>query len=172
MIYRHIPNTKVSAVFTRDRKYRYRLDVELSQAPENAKTACVIMMNPSYANEEIADRSVQFMERVVLQRGLPEFQGVGKLIVVNQFAFIQTHQFTGQAHEVGAKNDAAIQKAFYEADIIIVGWGCANPFEGRKRKILSFLKKHQHKKIYRTKKHPSRAGYAGFILPFHWQDGE
>ena len=166
MRYLHIEGVKVKAKFSEDRKYRYRLDIDLKQAPVSGKTACVIMMNPSYANEEIADKSVQFMERIVLQKNLPQFKGVKKLIVVNQFAFIQTHRFTGQAHEVGEKNNAAIKKAFRDSEIIILGWGCANPFEERKNFVLGLLKKLSGKKIYKTKKHPSRAGYDGFILPY------
>lgn len=166
MIYKHIPGTRIKAWFSKDRKYRYRLDVDLINAPASGKTACVIMMNPSYANEEIADKSVQFMERIVLAKGMPQFKGVKKLIVVNQFAFIQTHKFTGQEHEVGEKNDAAIKKAFKESQIIILGWGCANPFKERIQFAHEVLKKLKRKKLYQTKKHPSRAGYEGFILPF------
>ncbi len=165
MVYRHIEGTRVKAVFSDCRKYRYRLVIDLKDAAANGKTACVIMMNPSYANEEIADRSVQFMERVVLQRGLPEFKGVRRLIVVNQFAYIQTHQFNGLPHEIGPLNDSAIKKAFQESEIIIVGWGCANPFEERKSFVMDLLRKTRGKKLFRTKKHPSRAGYEGFIQP-------
>ena len=78
------------------------------------------MMNPSYACVEHADKSVQFMERVVFLKGLPEFEGVGRLIVVNHFAKIQTHEFQGQAHEIGSGNDAAIEQAFKDSDIIIL----------------------------------------------------
>lgn len=166
MRYLHIQEVKVKAVFSKDRKYRYRLDADLKEAPAKGKTACVIMMNPSYANEEIADKSVQFMERIVLQRGLQEFKGVKRLIVVNQFAYIQTHKFRGLEREIGPDNNKAIQKAFKESEIIILGWGCANPFEERKEFVLNLLRKLRGKKIYKTKKHPSRAGYDGFILPF------
>lgn len=166
MRYLHIEGVKVKADFSRDRKYRYLLTVDLEKNSAKGKTACVIMMNPSYANEEIADKSVQFMERIVLQKNLPEFKGVTRLIVVNQFAYIQTHQFKGLPHEVGPRNNAAIQKTFEESEIIILAWGCANKFEERKDFAYGLLKKLRGKKIYKTKKHPSRAGYEGFILPF------
>lgn len=169
MRYKHIDGVDVKAVFSKCRKYRYRLDVDLREAPAGGKTACVIMMNPSYANEEIADRSVQFMERVVLQKNLEQFKGVRKLIVVNQFAYIQTHAFQGEAHEIGPRNDSTIRQVFEESEIIILGWGCANVFEERKQFVYELLKNMGRKKIFRTKKHPSRAGYDGFILPFSWQ---
>lgn len=166
MRYLHIEGVKVKAKFSKDRKYRYLLTVDLEKASARGKTACVVMMNPSYANEEIADKSVQFMERIVLQKNLPEFKGVTRLIVLNQFAYIQTHKFRGLPHEIGTKNNAAIKKTFEESDIIILAWGCANPFEERKDFVHGLLKKTRGKKIYKTKKHPSRAGYEGFILPF------
>ena len=166
MTYRHIEQVKVKAQFSKDRKYRYLLTVDLENAPASGKTACVIMMNPSYADEKIADKSVQFMERIVLQKNLPEFKGVKRLIVVNQFAYIQTHKFQGLPHEIGPKNNAAIKKAFQDSEIIILGWGCANPFEDRKLFVFRLLKKMKRKKIFKTRKHPSRAGYEGFILPF------
>ncbi len=165
MRHAHIPNTRITAKFSKDRRYRYRLDVILKDVPAG-KTACVIMQNPSYANEEVADKSVQFMEKIVLGKNLPEFRGVTRLIVVNQFARIQTHHFKGLPEEIGVPNNAAIKKAFQEAQIIIVAWGCANPFEERKSFVLQVLSKMKGKKIYGTKKHPSRGCYEGFIRPF------
>ncbi len=172
MQYKHIEGVKVKAVFSDCKKYRYRLDIDLKDAPPKGKTACVIMMNPSYANEEIADKSVQFMQRIVLQRGLAEFKGVKRLTVVNQFAFIQTHKFQGLPHEVGPLNDLTIKKVFRESEIIIVGWGCANPFEERKNFVYGLLKDMKGKKLLKTRKHPSRAGYEGFILPFDFPEDQ
>lgn len=57
------------------------------------------MQNPSYAGEEVADKSVQFMEKVVFQKGLPEFRDVRRLIVVNQFAYIETNNFEGRSDQ-------------------------------------------------------------------------
>lgn len=168
MRHAHIENTQVTAKFSRDRKYRYRLEITLKNTPPG-KTACVLMQNPSYANEEVADKSVQFMEKVVFQKNLPEFRGVTRLIVVNQFARIQTHNFRGLPEEIGRPNNRAIQIAFHEAEMIILAWGCANPFEARKAFALGLLGKLHGKKVFITKKHPSRGCYEGFIRPFHSQ---
>ncbi len=170
MRYKHIEGVKVKANFSQDLRYRYRLEITLQNAPASGKTACVVMMNPSYANEEVADKSVQFMEKVVFQKHLPEFAGVKKLIVVNQFAFIQTNAFEGLEHEIGPENDAAIKWAIKKSDIIILGWGVANRFEARKNFVLGLLRKLKHKKLFKTKKHPSRAGFDGFIQPFNFSD--
>ena len=86
MRHEHIEGVKVKARFTEENGLRYRhwLEIILKEAPASGKTACVVMQNPSYANAERADKSVQCMEKVVLQKDLPEFKGVRRLIVVNQ----------------------------------------------------------------------------------------
>ncbi|WP_045222063.1 DUF1643 domain-containing protein [Desulfonatronum thioautotrophicum] len=168
MRFNHIPGVTVTADFAVEngQRYRYRLDVMLENPSTTNDTACVIMMNPSYACIEHADKSVQFMERVVFLKGLPEFADVGRLIVVNQFARIQTREFQGLPQDIGSGNNAAIQTAFAESDIIIVAWGCANPFRDRMRFVLDLLATMPGKRLYRTSKHPSRGKYAGFILPW------
>lgn len=36
----------------------------------------MVMQNPSYAGEDVADKSVQFMEKVVFKKELEAFKGV------------------------------------------------------------------------------------------------
>jgi hypothetical protein len=93
MIFEHIDGVSVTAHFAweGELRYRYRLEVALKDTAPTGKTTCVVMQNPSYANADVADKSVQFMEKVVFKKGLPEFEGVSRLIVVNQFARIQTN---------------------------------------------------------------------------------
>jgi hypothetical protein len=168
MIYNHINNVTVTAQFAResDFDYRYRLEIILNDAEPAGKTVCVVMQNPSYAGEDKADKSVQFMEKVVFQKGLAEFAGVRRLIVVNQFAFIQTNAFQGLPHEIGSLNDAAIRDALLESDIVILGWGSTNRFEERKAYVLSLLGELKQKVILKTRMHPSRGRYENFIQPF------
>ena len=168
MRYLHINGVKVTARFAEEKglRYRYRLEITLKNSPLTGKTVCVVMMNPSYAGVELADKSVQFMEKVVFQKGLPEFAGVEKLVVVNLFAFIQTKAFAGLPHEIGSKNDAAIKSAMKKSDVIILGCGTNKRFEERSAFVLGQLAKMKGKKLFKTKRHPSRAGYEGFIQPF------
>ena len=168
MIYEHIHGVTVTAQFgwEGDVLYRYRLEFTLKDAAHIGKTACVVMQNPSYANEHVADKSVQFMEKVVFKKGLPEFEGVRRLIVVNQFARIQTNDFQGLPHEIGVLNDAAIKDALYESDIVILGWGSANRFEERKAFVLGLLGEMKQKTLFKTRMHPSRGRYEGFIQPY------
>ncbi len=123
------------------------------------------MQNPSYAGEDVADKSVQFLEKVVFQKGLPEFEGVRRLIVVNQFAYIQTNDFEGLPHQIGELNDAAIKAAFDESEIIVLAWGSSNRFEARKSCVLGLLGDMKQKTLLKTRMHPSRGRYDGFIQP-------
>lgn len=164
--YGHIAGVKVKATFSKDHKFRYRLEVTLQSAAMNGKTACVIMQNPSYASEDVADKSVQFMERIIFLRNLREFAGVRKMIVVNQYARIQTNNFRDDASHIGVKNDAAIRRAIKESDIVIVAWGSSNKFEERKDFIRREFQRNKGKLLLKTKSHPARAGYAGFILSY------
>lgn len=168
MIYEHIDGVAVTAQFSweNDMRYRYRLEILLKDAAPTGKTVCVVMQNPSYAGEDVADKSVQFMEKVVFMKGLPEFEGVRRLIVVNQFARIQTNHFQGLPHEIGALNDAAIKHALYESDIVILGWGSTNRFEERKAFVLGLLGEMRQKTLFKTRMHPSRGRYEEFIQPY------
>jgi len=166
MIYRHIDDVKISAHFSKDKKFRYRLDVVREVESIKGKTACVVMQNPSYANEARADKSVQFMEKVVFEKRFPAFTDVDRLIVVNQFAYIQTNDFKGLTGQIGDKNDASIMDAFKESDIIILAWGKSNSFYDRQNFVLNLLKNTSNKQLFKTSSHPSRGKYDGFILPF------
>lgn len=165
MRHNHIDGVKVTAQFSEENglRYRYRLEVMIKDFFPSGKTACVVMQNPSYACVEFADKSVQFMEKVVFQKSLPEFKNVSRLIVVNQFAFIQTNLFKGLPHEIGSKNNSAIKAALKESEMIILAWGCANPFEERKKFVLGLLSEMKNKQLFITRSHPSRARYDGFI---------
>ena len=128
------------------------------------------MQNPSYAGEDVADKSVQFLEKVVFTKGLPEFEGVRRLIIVNQFAYIQTNDFEGLPHQIGVLNDAAITAALNESDIVVLAWGSSNRFEARKAFVHGLLSRMKHKTLLQTKRHPSRGRYNGFIQPFTHAD--
>jgi hypothetical protein len=120
------------------------------------------MQNPSYAGEEVADKSVQFMEKIVFQKSLPMFADVRRLIVVNQFARIQTNRFQGLPDEIGSRNNSAIKSALKESAVIIIAWGSNNRFKERQAFVRGLISKMKGKQVFETK-HPSRASYDGFI---------
>lgn len=166
MPYLHIAGVSVTAQFSAGRRFRYRLEISRPDFSPAHGTACVVMQNPSYADGKIADKSVQFMEKNVFLRGLPEFAGVRRLIVVNQFARVQTNGFKGGTEAVGPGNNAAIRRALREAGCIILAWGKANPFLDRQQFVLDELRKLPGKKLFQTRMHPSRGRYEDFIRPF------
>ena len=165
MRYEHIDGVDVTAQLSHEgeSRYRNRLEITLKEAAPTSKTVCAVMKNPSYAGEDVADKSVQFLEKVVFKKGLPEFDGVRRLIVVNQFAYIQTNDFEGLPHQIGELNDAAITAALHESEIIVLAWGSSNRFEERKAFVYGLLGGIKHKMLLQTKMHPSRGRYDGFI---------
>lgn len=122
------------------------------------------MQNPSLANIEHADKTIQFMEKLVFEKEYAQFQRAYKLIIVNQFAFMQTKNFEGNNFHVGPENDQAIIRAIEESDDVIIGWGKTNSFKERQDFVFSQLRGFSGKK-WVTKKHPSRGHYLDFILP-------
>ncbi len=124
------------------------------------------MQNPSYAGEDVADKSIQFMEKVVFQKNFPGLHQIKRLIVVNQFARIQTTGFEGSSHDIGSRNNSAIESALEESDVIILAWGSGNRFEERKAFVLREIGKMKGKQFFKTRMHPARGRYDGFIQPF------
>ena len=166
--YLHRPNLTVIADFSAEETpiFRYRLEARKDGASRNPRTVCAVMQNPSYASVEIADKSVQVLERVVFEKGLVEFNGVERLIVVNQFAFIQTKDFIGTADQIGERNDQAIDRAVDESEIVLIAWGKGNGFVQRQDRILEIVRGKKGKTLLQTSRHPSRVSYDGFIQPF------
>jgi hypothetical protein len=62
-LFRHREGLNISAVFLDDsRTHRYRLEARSVSDDTRGKTLCAIMQNPSYADEDIADKSVNFLD--------------------------------------------------------------------------------------------------------------
>jgi hypothetical protein len=167
--YLHRPNLTIKAEFTSERPpiFRYRLEAIKKGGSDNPRTVCAIMQNPSYACVEIADKSVQVLERVVFEKNIEEFNGVERLIIVNQFAFIQTKDFLGTDEQVGNRNNDAISEAVDESDIVLLAWGKANKYLQRKNHIIGIVRATEGKTILQTSRHPSRVIYEGFIQEYN-----
>jgi len=164
--YLHRPGLNIKAKFSTEKPplYRYWLEATKVGAPENPKTVCAIMQNPSYAGVEFADRSAQVLERVVFEKNYSGLQYVGRLIIVNQFAFIQTNNFVGTDDQIGRRNSHYLKQAIKASEIIIIAWGKDNRFYSRQDEILQIVNK--NKLILQTSRHPSRVIYDGFIQPY------
>lgn len=167
MRFLHIKGITTKADFAQENgvEYRYRLEITKVGASLTPQTVCFIMQNPSNAGEREADKSVQFLEKNVFEMNLPEFKDIERLVIVNQYARIQTNSFLGLPSDIGLRNDEAIREAIRDSDIVVIAWGSSNRFEGRKRFVLDLINKSTSKTIYKTKMHPSRGRHADFILP-------
>ena len=168
MRFEHIPNTSIKEIFSDDRDFRYCLEItknnELSSV---TKAVCVIMQNPSVACEKVADKSVQFLEKLILyDNGYSEFKGINRIIIVNQFAYVKTNDFKGIDKHIGRENDLYIGNAIEEADIILIAWGVSNKYKNRQEQIITTIKDLGKKEVYATKKHPSRGRYNDFIYKY------
>jgi hypothetical protein len=168
MIYKHIEQVSAHALFSNCEKYRYRLDILLNEPTDSdTKIVCAVMQNPSVANSEIADKSVQFLEKLIFTKGNANFSGVHKLIVVNQFAFVQTNDFSGQDEHIGPDNDLHIRQAISESDIILVAWGSSNAYDARKAEVNAMLKPTKGKTLLLGKSHPSRVSYVDYVSAYN-----
>ena len=127
------------------------------------------MQNQSYASVDMADKSIQFMEKVVFQKGFPELPPIRRLIVVNQFARIQTAGFMGLPDDIGSKNNATIESTLKESEVVILAWGSGNRFEERKAFVVGLLRQMVGKQLFKTRMHPARGRYADFIQPLNIQ---
>ncbi len=163
--YLHRPNLTIKADFSSEAipAFRYRLEATRGDSTNRPRTVCAVMQNPSYACVEIADRSVQVLERVVFEKNLNQFLGVDRLIVVNQFAYIQTKNFVGTDEQIGVGNDDAIARALSESDIVLIAWGKDNCFKSRQDAIMRMILSQRDKVLLQTSRHPSRVIYDGFI---------
>ena len=165
MLFRHVKDLDISSYFSDDALYRYQL-VAVDKHKADGKTICVIMQNPSEADDDKADKSVQFLEHLIFMKGYIEFRDVHKMIIVNQYAYIQKHNFKGEDSLIGEKNDRIIADSIEESDIVLIAWGKNNPYQERKEFVLQILAVTDDKVILETKKHPSRGFYKDFIKPF------
>ena len=60
MVYRHIDGMSFDTVFSECGCFRYKLEIK-ADINEGTKTVCAVMQNPSIANSDIADKSIQFL---------------------------------------------------------------------------------------------------------------
>ncbi|WP_428569366.1 MAG: hypothetical protein ACP59X_11015 [Solidesulfovibrio sp. DCME] len=107
MQYNHIEGVIVTAEFTEEHGERYRhwFEVQFEVNTRPHLTACVIMMNPIYACAKFANKSVQFINRVVFQKDFPKFQGVSRLIIEGFAKIIRATELThSNGHECSFLN--------------------------------------------------------------------
>ena len=160
--FRHLEGLQIKAVFSECGNFRYLLEIE-KEVHKEGKRVCAIMLNPSVADETRADKSVQFLEKLIFEKPSPYFKGVACLSVVNLFAFIQTRNFEARPKQVGPENDHYLETAISTADIVLIAWGKSVDSPERKVRVLEILDRYPGKTVLLTKSHPSRGHYRNFI---------
>jgi len=132
-------------------------------------TVGAILQNPSVANAAIADKSVQFLEKLVFLQGLPQF--AGRRADNRQPVCLDPDSgVSGTEMDIGADNDRHIEQAIAESDVILVAWGKSNAHTTRKQVINRMLRNQRDKLLLQGKSHPSRAGYSGYVSSYDESD--
>lgn len=124
------------AIFSDDRRYRYRLwRTWMPGDPRPPKTLVVIGLNPSTADEVEDDPTIR---RCV---GYGKRWGCTGLIMLNLFARRSTDPRTLYDVEdpVGPDNDAHIRACTAEAGIILAAWGAHGHHQGRGQAVRALL---------------------------------
>lgn len=133
------------AVMSRPRKlYRYLLGRAWNHGP----TICFVMLNPSTAdhqqNDRTLNRCIKFAER----------DGYGSLVLVNLFALRSPHPRdlkvarASGTDPVGPRNDQHLAAAAAEADRVVVAWGRDGSLGGRDQAVVKLLLRSGIKKLW------------------------
>lgn len=129
------PWSHSEAEFSPCRLYRYRL-WRIWGEPAQPKRLCMVMLNPSTADEFKNDPTVERCCRRA------RMWGFDRIDVVNIFALRSTDpKGLYQCEDpVGEGNDAAIVEAAKSADLTVAAWGNHGQLGGRGQKVLELLR--------------------------------
>lgn len=180
-IYKHLDDIIATPFFDEDKTHRYGLIIEKGQQSEFSKkifdfdspldkliknikevenTVCVIMLNPSYADEYIADKSTYRLEKCIFSKGkcenLPvDANDMARIIIVNKFSKICTTNFD-PTEDTGERelNLKYLERAVAFSSIVILAWG-ASVDQDIDEKIYSLIENNKSKNYYKSKYHPS-----------------
>jgi len=119
------------ATFSEDGRYRYRLFRRWAPGP----ALLWVMLNPSTADADTNDPTVERCERRAREWGYPAVE------VVNLFAWRATdpRDLRLQDDPVGPTNDAAILAAADSAGLILCAWGTHGGLRGRSAQVRQLL---------------------------------
>ncbi|MFJ7668276.1 DUF1643 domain-containing protein [Lysinibacillus sp. NPDC097195] len=144
-----------------DTNRRYRLDIELKNG-DNEKAVHLMMINPSKANEEFSDNTLnRIIKYVSLNNADGVLHNIGKIIITNLYVVCETYPEKVDEYisvqsmdfakgiDNGGKynNDTIIEMANKEAQLIIIAWGKGNilDYDNRIQEVFSLM---QNKEIY------------------------
>lgn len=106
----------MSAILSPCGTFRYRLERD---GFGGARTACVIMVNPSTADAIADDATIRKV------KGFAERNDIGRVIVVNKLAYRAKDigDIAKAVDPIGPDNDRHIAQAVRDADLTILAWG-------------------------------------------------
>ena len=145
---RAVTQPRMSAVFSEDRVYRYRLERHWGHDDRPDQVLTVIGLNPSTADESTDDPTIR---RCI---GFARDWGCTGLVMTNLFAFRSTdptkltianrtmHPIVHPAGIVGDENDHHILQAARASWKSVVAWGRWGRLLGRDHTVLSLLAAH------------------------------
>ena len=124
---------KGSAVFSRDRRYRYVLRRVWDPT---RPTVLFICLNPSTADYRVNDRTVSRCIRFARD------WNYGELVVANLFAFRTPYPRTlwRVRDPVGPRNDEWLRRLVAECDTTVAAWGAHGARFERDRAVLPLLR--------------------------------
>ena len=130
----HTANIKSTAVFSKDNKKRYLLKFEWDN---NKPKACIIMIQPSTANELKIDQTTMLVKNNAIE------QGFGSISIVNVFC-----SFDYTKPETDRINSSIILEECSQADVVIVAYGRGTAHTEEKERLLVALKKTCSEKLH------------------------
>lgn len=123
--------TRTSAVFSKDRKYRYTLTRVWGDGP----MLNFIMLNPSIADENDNDPTVERCQRRAVAMGF------GSLCVTNIFALVSTDPAGLRCDDpVGPDNDKALRDMAKAAGMVVCAWGVHGRYLNRSLWVEAMLR--------------------------------
>ncbi len=128
----------MTARFSDDRVYRYRLERRVSPTPTGC--VCFILLNPSTADETQDDPTIRRC------MGYCKAWGYSRLVVVNLFAYRSTdpRELHHAPDPYGPENGREIFLAAQAADLVVGGWGNHGRYWNSGRNIVEMLR---HRKV-------------------------
>ncbi len=127
--YENVDVMNIQAVFSDDKKYRYRLSIPFYSETARTKTVAVILKNPSSADEKKADKTVQNVEKVIYKT----FEDAKSVEILNLFSLRGTYpKDIMETHKegkdiVGRENNVAFEEVLSKSDYVVIAWGGAAP---------------------------------------------
>lgn len=149
--------SNISACFSAGKDYRWTLDIPYKPESGRTEAVSVILKNPSAANEHLADRTIQNIEKQIYRI----FPAAAMLTILNLFAIRGTDtkdvndiiESSNLSSAIGDKNDYYIRQQLAKSHHIVVAWGAQSAIrESRYRErvglVAEILKEFRHNLWY------------------------